>query len=317
MHNIRGSYLRSGDWSLVRVTNALRRDQAISEIQANLSRLAELNRQLATGKRFTRVAQDPLAGAQVMRIQRDLRSVEQYRKNGTAAQVRLGAEEAVVEQVDELLRQARDFALSFAKGDPPYTPQQAAQRQLAADQLTTLLEEAVALGNTRIGTEYILAGANSTTEPFDTTAGAGYGTYQGGTVARTVEIADGVLVAPNHTGDQFIGPAIVALRDLRDAVDPANGQTEAQAQLQVQVVFNASESLRVSQAETGVTGARMAATIDHGATRTTDLRNLQGSLQEVNPEEVVSRLLSLQTTVEASYAATSRLLSLTLADYLG
>jgi flagellin-like hook-associated protein FlgL len=33
-------------------------------------------------------------------------------------------------------------------------------------------------------------------------------------------------------------------------------------------------------------------------------------------EEAITRMLSLQTTIEASYAATSRMLSLSLSDYL-
>jgi flagellar hook-associated protein 3 FlgL len=300
----------------VRITNALQREESLRQIQSNLERLADLQRQVSTGKRFTRVEQDPLAASQVLRVERGIRAIDQFAKNGTAVQVRLGAEEAVVKQLDDLLRQGRDFALGFAKGDPPYTAAQATQRQIAADQLTRLLDEAIALGNTRIGNEYILAGDHSTTPPFDPTAGATLGAYQGGTQERRTEIADGVFMAANHTGDQYVGPAIAALKALRDAADPANNQTEAQVQTEVTNVFTAGENLLVSLAQTGASGSQLAATLRNNTTYKNDLETVRSRVQDVPLEEAVAKLLSLQTTIEASYTATSRLLSLTITDYL-
>lgn len=300
----------------MRITNVQRRDQTLRDIQGNLARVAELQRQVATGKRFTRVEQDPLAASQVLRADRGTRALDQFAKNGTQAQVRLGAEQAVVQQVDELLRQARDFALSFAKGDPPYTTEQAAQRQVAAEQVGRLLDQAVSLGNTKIGNEYILAGDRSTTPPFDPTAGATFGDYVGGTRQRKTEIADGMFVAPNHTGDKAVGPAIAALKALRDAADPANLQTEAQVQLAVQAVFDASQTLQLSLAETGTTSNQVAATLKSNTLVKNDLANVRDAAQAIPLEEAVAKLLSLQTTIEASYTATSRLISLNLSDYL-
>src|SRR5438105_843740 len=112
----------------MRVTNSSLRDQSLRDIQGNLARLSELQTQVATGKRFSRAEEDPAGAVQVLRSERGMRAIDQYAKNGTAAQVRLGAEQAVVQNGDDLLRQARDLALSFAKGDPPYTAGQASQR---------------------------------------------------------------------------------------------------------------------------------------------------------------------------------------------
>ena len=300
----------------MRITSALRRDETIRQIQTNLAHLAELQQQVATGKRFTRVAQDPFAAAQVIRTQHVTRAIEQFAKNGTAVQVRLGAEEAVVKQFDEILRQGRDFALSFGKGNPPYTPEQTTERQVATDQLSRLLEEAVSLGNTRIGNEYILGGDKSTAPPFDPTAGATQGDYQGGTQPRRIEIAEGVFATANHTGDQYLAPAIAALRALRDAVDPANGKTDAQVQTEVSTVFDRSQDLLVSRAQTGTTGSQVASTLRSNTTLKNDLEDLRQSLESIPLDETVAQLLSLKTTIEASYSATSKLLGLTLTDYL-
>lgn len=300
----------------MRISTAYRTELALRHIQGNLSRLSELETQVATGKRFTRMAEDPAAGAQVLRLDRTTRGLDQYAKNAAAAQVRLGAEQAIVTQMDDLMRQARDFALSFARGDPPYNATQAAERQLAADQLTRLLDDAVAIGNTRIGNEYILGGSASTTPPFDPTAGATLGNYQGDSRPRRIEVADGVLVAPNHAGDQYIAPVLAALRTLRDAVDPANLQTEAQVLAEVQNLFQASQGLQVSLAETGTIGNRIAAAERNNAAIRRDVADVRSNLVDAPIEEAVTRMLSLQTTIEASYAATSRLLSLNLSDYL-
>ncbi len=301
----------------MRVTNSFRTDQTLRDLQGNLSRLIDLQSQIATGKKFTSVEQNPAGAAQVMRFDRGIRALDQYDKNATNAQVRLGAEEAVAQQVNDLVKQGQNFALSFAKGDPPYTTDQTQQRLVAADQLSRLLDEAISLGNTKIGGEYILGGAASTTPPFDPTAGATYGDYQGSTIVRKVEIAAGVQVTPNHTGDQFVGPAIAALKALRDAVDPANNQTEAQVQTAAQAVAATADGLLLSQAQTGTTSAQINSTQASNATVRTNTLNAKTGVQDVAPEEAITRLLSLQTTVQASYSATSRLLGLSLTDYLG
>jgi flagellar hook-associated protein 3 FlgL len=300
----------------VRVSHAARTEQIVRELQSSLTRLAELQSQVATGKRFTRVAEDPYAASQVLRIGRGLRALDQYGRTGAAAQVRLAAEEAVVGQLDELLRQARAFATSFGVGDPPFTPEQTTQRQMAADHLTRVLDEAISLGNTKVGNEYILSGAETTTPAFDPALGPGQGAYQGDTRARTLEVAEGVAVTVNHTGDQFVGPAIAALKALRDAVDPANGQTAAQVQAQIQAVLVTEQALLVSQAETGSTARQIASIHSSHAVQRTDLETARGVLADVPAEEAITRLLSLHASVEASYAAASRVLSLSLTDYL-
>ena len=300
----------------MRVTSAFQRDESIRQIQSNLERLSDLQRQVSTGKRFTRAEEDPLGATQVLRAERGRRAIDQYSKNGIGAQVRIGAEVAAVTQIEDLLRQGRDSALSFAKGDPPYTAIQTSQRQISADHLTRLLDEAIALGNTQIGNEYILAGERSTTQPFDPTPGGTLGSYQGGSAQRRIEIAAGVFAAPNHSGDQYVGPAIAALKALRDAVDPANNQTEAQVGAEVANVFAAGHNLQVSLAQTGSSGSQVAATLRSNATQKNDLEDLRSAVQDAPIEEAVAKMLSLQTTIQASYAATSRLLSLTITDYL-
>ncbi len=300
----------------MRITSLGQRDQILRDLQGNLARLAELQHQVATEKRFDRVEQDPLGAAQLIRAQRDTKAIDQYAKNGTNAQLRLGAEEAVLKQADELLREARDFALSFTRGDPPYTAEQTAQRQTAMEHVDRLLHSAVSLGNTRIGNEYILAGGQSLTPPFDATPGATLGDYQGDTNKRKVEIAQGVLIAPNHTGNEYLAPALLALRELRDAIDPANGQTEAQVDTRIAAVFDASQALQVSRAETATTSNHVAATLANSAAVRHNLVDIQAAIQKIPLEESIASILSLQTTLQASYSATGRLISLSLTDYL-
>ncbi|MEO8449490.1 MAG: flagellar hook-associated protein FlgL [Gemmatimonadota bacterium] len=300
----------------MRITNIVRSEQAIREIQNNLSRLSQLQSQISTGKRFTRSEEDPAGAAQVMRIQSGLRALEQYGKNSTLAQIRSGAEGAVVKQVGELLRDGRNFALSFAKGDPPYTTDQINQRQIAANQLDSILNQVISLGNTQIGNEYILSGTDSTTPPFDPNPGATQGNYQGSVNPRLTTIGDGVQISPNHTGDQYLAPAIAALKALRDAADPANNQTEAQVQAAVTTVFDTADRLLVSEAQTGVVGKQIITNLASQAIIKNDLEDVRSNVQDISLEEASARLLSLQTTIQASYAATSRLLSLNLTDFL-
>ena len=71
-----------------------------------------------------------------------------------------------------------------------------------------------------------------------------------------------------------------------------------------------------ARAQTGTTGSQVASTLRSNTTLKNDLEDLRQSLESIPLDETVAQLLSLKTTIEASYSATSKLLGLTLTDYL-
>lgn len=303
----------------MRITNYGQQQQLIADLQARMAQFNEANQQLSTGQRFSRASEDPIGAKDVMELSTRLTGLDQYDRNANFAQVRQKAQDNVLTQVGTLLDQARTLASGAGASAIG-----SAQRTQAAAQVDQILKEVIAYANTQVGGEYIFAGGKSGTQPFITTAGATEGNYQGGTVARSTDIDPGVSVVINDRGDSLFGdpaagvPGIISsLKNLRDGLAGAGAEAPSQI-LTTRLSDLVKAGGQVEQAR--VTVAGRLAQIDRATTRhaslRVDLQSQRDAIQAVDPNEAAAKLLSLQTSIQAAYSATSRVLSASLVNYL-
>jgi flagellin-like hook-associated protein FlgL len=170
----------------------------------------------------------------------------------------------------------------------------------------------------------MFSGGNSSTPPFITAAGVTEGNYQGGTVTRSTDIDLGVSVTINDRGDTLFGdPAagvpgiITSLRNLRDGLAGAGAEAPSQI-LSTRLTDLVNAGSQVEQAR--VTVAGRLGQIDRATQRHLTLRSQlqtqQDAAQAIDPNEAAATLLALQTSIQAAYSATSRVLSTSLVNYL-
>lgn len=289
----------------MRITNSFLQQRVLRDLQGNLSQLATAQSQVATGKRFTRVSEAPLDGAQVMYAERGLRGIEQYRRNSAAARSRTDAEESVLNQVTDLLARAKEIALQ--EGSATSTTQ---TRSAAKAEVDRLIEQVIQLGNTQVNNEFIFAGHMVSTSPF--TPG---GIYQGDDGARQTEIGQGYTVTTNHTGRElFVNSGVLtSLQALSTELGSGTPETVGQTAFALDGAFNNTQSLlstngaRVRQIDSALANADALET-------NLDLRIAE--LQGIDIEEATTRFVGLQTTLQAAMLSASRLLNTTLTDYL-
>jgi flagellar hook-associated protein 3 FlgL len=138
-------------------------------------------------------------------------------------------------------------------------------------------------------------------------------TYQGDSNQRQVQVDGGTTITANHTGDQVFGNVIASLQALLGTL--ASGTT-AQINSAVAVADTAQTQVLGLQAETGA----ILQQIDNIGTaltaRETTLVDRKAAAQQVDPNEAAVRLLNAQNALQQAYAATGRVLSLSLTDYL-
>lgn len=300
----------------MRVTNYGQQQQLIQDLQARLAQFNQANEQLNTGLRFTRASEDPLAAKDVMQIDSQLTGLDQYDRNATFAQGRQQAENDALTSVSNLMAQARQIAADAANAAVGST-----ERTTAASQVDQILKQVIGYGNTQFGGEYIFAGGNATSPAFDTAA-ATEGNYLGGTITRSTAVDPGVTVTINDRGDTVFGdpsagvPGIItSLKNLRDGLagadTPATILTTRMSDL-----VNASDNLQQTQ----TTVADRLVQIDTVTKQRSDLRarltDQRDATQGIDPTTAAANVLALQTSIQASYSATSRILSSSLVNYL-
>jgi flagellar hook-associated protein 3 FlgL len=292
----------------LRITNSILARNALLRVREGLSALDEAQQQVATGLRLNRPSDDPSAAADVLCTDRRLRALDQYQRNIGAATGRLATQESAIDQTALILERAREIAIGQASStaDP-------STRAISAAEADRLIESVIQLGNSHFGSGYLFGGAaadrppfaaDGTTDPLNPPAGAGF-----------TEVGENHTIATSFDANRaFVSTgAITALQQLSAALknDDVPGISAAEKALK--------SAIDDTQGVLGELGARvnqLELALTNAEALDTSLRARRSELAEVDFEEAVTALLMRQTSLQAAFESTSRLLTTTLTDYL-
>ena len=287
----------------MRISNQMLQYDALRNMRNRLEELARAQDQAATGQRVSTMSDQPTGAVQILQLEGRLRDIDQYRRNSASATTKLSAEDAVLTRIRDLLQRAKSLALIGATADPndPLRVQALAEVQ-------QINQEVVALGNTRVGDEYIFGGARTDTPPF-----LADGTYTGDTIMRQASIDEEVTVPVNHTGDQMISSALSSLNGLAQELQSGTGATIAG--MIPTLAFSEDQAL-TAQAEVGSRLREIQTTGEDLLKRSALLGDQRDQIQNVDPAEASVNVLSAQSALERAYAVVGKVLSINLLDFL-
>lgn len=299
----------------MRVTNFSISDSAVLNLSTLRGQVDAAQQQVSSGKRFTEASDDPAAAHGVMQNQSQLRAVTQYQRNVGLATSRATLEESALNQLGDILTRARELGIAQATGTAS-----ASTRSAAGTEINQLLAQAVNLGNSKDGADYLFGGTTSSTAPYtiDTTGASATFTVSGQpTGVRAVQIGSGQQLTPTHDGATVFGTSSAGpLKTLQDmaAALASNDVPRLQS-----LIGEANTAFDKVQSQLGEVGARASQLQLADSNLTSLSQQLQAStstLQDVDVEAAITMLTSRQTAYQAAMAATSRILNLSLTDYL-
>ncbi|MBV9880275.1 MAG: flagellar hook-associated protein FlgL [Gemmatirosa sp.] len=305
----------------MRITNAQVTRDTIARLTVNSSRLAEAQDRVSTGLKVQKMSDDPTAASAIMQASSGMRAIEQFRTNVAGVGSALDAEDNALDQVGSLITRAKELAVSQSGANAS-----AQTRQAAAQEVKALLAQAVQIGNTRIGDAYLFGGANSpSTAPFDVNQSNVVPRYvsivapavtpqlpQG---MRSVEIAAGQTMQGAHDGDAvFVQTGVLqSLHDLYTALNTNDMPGITTAMPELDTAFDTVQSL------VGDVGARrnQVDTVDASLDAfESNLKTLKSGLAEVDMEEAITEMVAKQTAYQAAMLASSKVMGLSLTEYL-
>ena len=305
----------------MRITNALITRDIISRLAANSSKLAAAQDRVSTGLRVQTMSDDPTAGSAIMQASSGMRAIEQFRTNVQGVGSDLDAEDTALDQLGTLLQRAKELAVGESGSNASVQT-----RQAAAQEVKALLAQAVQIGNTKVGDAYLFGGANSPgSAPFDGAQSATvplYVSIPSGGVApqlpqgiRSVEIAAGQTMQGAHDGDTLLVQTGVlqSLHDLYTALSSGSTTGIATALPEVDNAFDSVQSL------VGDVGARRNQVDSVDASLQAfqgNLKSLKSGLSEVDMEQAITEMVSRQTAYQAAMMASSKVMGMSLTDYL-
>jgi len=287
----------------MRISTRMFQDSALRSVRDGQRLLGRLQEEVTTGRRIRTVSDDPIQATQVMHMQSELRDLGQYQRNATEAATRLNTEDVTITSAREILQKIRDLAIGV-EGMDRFSP----DRQAAVTAIEQLREQLVALGNTRLGNEYIFGGGQTATPPF-----LRDGTYVGDSTLRQVEIDKGTLMPTNHPGDAFFEGALAGVAELERSLTVGTG---LQVQAAIAGLEDSENQMIAAQAETGARLQQIQTTGESLLLRIASLSDQRDSLGNADPAEATIRLMAAQSALERAYTAIGKVLSTNLLDYL-
>ncbi len=163
--------------------------------------LIRLQEQAYTGSRINRSSDSPSEAYNILSLNSQERSLQNYIDNLSDA---IGTLEFSSTVIDDITSYISDAKLRISQVTSGTYDQQTRER--TAEAINDILEQIVALANTKHMNQYIFGGANTASAPYvvqRTNGEITNVTYQGSTQERNIEIAPGLKSSSFYVGDNI------------------------------------------------------------------------------------------------------------------
>lgn len=292
----------------MRITNNLTTRNALVTLQKSLRAVDEAQRRASSGLQVEKGSDDPSAATAIVTAGSSLRAIEQYQRTINAASSRMAVEEQALGSVSNLLERLKELAISQGTSTA-----NAATRLTVKAEVDQIMQAAIQLGNQKHDGEYLFGGdqsgvmpLTSTTPPF--TAAAPTGT-------RRMEISSNLRIAAGHNAtDVFLNSGVLAAIDELSTALAADDETAIRASI---ISIDAAHgATQVLLGDSGAQSAQLDIASANLGALDTSLRSFRSNLQDADLEKAVTELVSRQTAYQAAMLATSRIMGMSLTDYM-
>ncbi|MDX2421371.1 MAG: flagellar hook-associated protein FlgL, partial [Amphritea sp.] len=145
--------------------------KAADNMQQSQVKLANLQEQITTGKKLVNPSDDPVAAAQVIKLERELAQSEKYEDNIDVTERRLELEDTILSDINIAVDRMRELAVQAGNG---VLGDQ--DRASISSELYQLTDYVAGLMNTQDSEgEYLFAGSKGSTQPY---VASGDGSYE-------------------------------------------------------------------------------------------------------------------------------------------
>jgi len=287
----------------MRIANKIVYDMVKTNLENTTKELYQVQKVVASGKRITKLSDDPIGVTQVLNIKSSLANIEQMGRNITMGTSWLTASESALSNVQDLISESKALCVQMATATTG-----AEERATAANTVQNTLEEIISLANTEVNGRYIFAGSETDSPPFDED-----GTYNGDNNPFKIKIGRDATVAVGCDGEAVFGTIFETLNDLKSALE---SNTISGIEAAMDNLDSHFERISSQISDIGSKITRME--IKERIYEDSDLYNTErlSQIEDVDIAEAIIDLESKELAYQACLASSSRVMELSLLDYL-
>jgi len=295
----------------MRITQSTTAAVMLQGIESSYSAYEATSAQIASGLAINQPSDNPAGTVQVMSYDADITRLQQYQANASDGLAWLGSAQNALSDASTQLQQVEQLVQEASNGTTDATGRAAIANQIDGIQ-STLLADA----NTTYLGRPVFGGTTGGTAAYDSS-----GNYIGDSGAVTRTLAAGTSVQVNVLGPDAFGSGsssiFSVLTQLSSDLRSSNASNTADiGTTDLTAVQQAMTTLQTAQATVGSTYDEVQSLQSNAQSRQTTLTTAKSTIADVNVAQAETQLSTQQMTYEAALEATSKVLSLSLADFL-
>jgi len=187
---------------MMRVTTAQQYNTSIDNMQRSNVSIDKLQQQISTGKRVLNPSDDPIAAAQILKLQRELAQYDKYEINIKVTDRRLTLQESVMASMRTSLDRFKEMMIQGSTGTLTDS-----DRDSIANSMRAEVEFMAGLMNTQDSQgEYIFAGSKGNIKPYQLQNDGSY-QYQGDEGQRKIQVSNDLFIPSNDSGEYLFEAA--------------------------------------------------------------------------------------------------------------
>jgi len=298
---------------ITRLTTSASNKQILTDLQIAGRNLADIQNELTTGRRINKMSDAPSDAVSSLTQRASLRRNDQFARNIGEANDWLGLQDSALSSVNDKLTSVRTLLLQAQTGTQ--TP---SSRQAIADQISAIRESLIADANAQRLGRPLFGGTTAGPAAYDAA-----GNYIGDNGNVDVPVSPNTTLTVNHTGPNVFGTF--------NAGTPTNGdvfQVLSQLAVSVQTGDTAAMTAGISQVDTASDRVATAQVqIGSRVNQLDGLKNdndnnnvtLKSAISQIEDVDLADSLVALKTReagYQAALQATSRVVQLSLMDFL-
>jgi flagellar hook-associated protein 3 FlgL len=297
----------------MRIASNTVNDSMVRQIQQLMTDQSKLQLQVSSGRRITQPEDDPAAVGRVLNLQTEQRQLAQYANNAARALTLSQTSFSGLQGLKKVSDRAAELA-TLGTGALSLD-----SMRIYGNEVDQLLEQALQLGNSRSGGDYVYGGTAVDAPPFVATRdAAGKITsivFNGNTDQSSIPLSEATSVSPSTAGttNTGIGAFLTNLISLRDAL--ASTDIDAVRATQPDLL-DAENMIIAAMADSGGMQTRIEAAQSQQKDRVMSLEQLVSNESSVDLPTTIVKLNQTQTAYQAALASAAKVMNLSLLDYL-
>lgn len=296
-------------------------------VQTQQGRLNKIQEKLASGVNIQKTSDDPLNSTRLQQLQEAAADDNQYTRNVNNMLSELNTTDSSISDITQLAQRARELAVQA--GNDTLTP---ANLIAISQEVDQLINQAVQVGNTKLGQRFLFAGFQGGTQPFTRTGNnVAFNGSPSATVPpyqRPAELAAGVTITQNVDGTALLGsvttggaPEAVAtgsglLRTLTAFKLALQQGDKTTVRAQIGALSTDIDNITTLQADVGARVNRLELVKARLDNRKSVLQKEMSAIQDIDLAKTISDLTYQQTLYQASLKVNADILQTSLLDYI-